>query len=160
MRTNSRMEQMIKGCGPKDGLLANGLRAVLNEGLVYSDGCVLLRSQLKLTQANVRKQFQDDTGYECFVNHVHLEDILASSDICFLLEQALVFADELVVLKSSIGVSEPLEYIVGSNDDELTVRFHVLRPGQSWLAADLEGYEDAVAAIRLPGRLFQKAPID
>lgn len=150
MRTNYRMEQLIKRCNTKHAPLASELRAVLNEGLAYSDGCVLLKSQLKLTQPDVRKRFQDETGYECFVNHVHLEDILASADACVFLEQALLFAEELAVMKSNNGISEPLECIIISNGNEANVRFHVLRTGQSWLADDLETYGEAVAAVRLP----------
>jgi hypothetical protein len=150
MRTNSRMEQLIKRCNPRRGSLASALRAVVNEGLAYSEGCVLLKSQLRLTQPNVRKRFQNETGYECFVNHIHLEDILASADACVLLEQALVFADELAALKSNAGISEALEYIIICNENEANVRFHALRAEQSWLSDDLETYGEAVAAVRLP----------
>ncbi len=152
MRANTRMKGILTECGSNRALLASDLRALLSEGLENSGGCLLLRSQLKLTQANVRQQFQDDTGYECFVNHLHLEDILASTDTCFLIGQALAFADELLVKTSSIGVSEPLEYIIGSDDDGVNIRFHLLRPGQHWLVDDLEKYGEGVAAVRLADR--------
>ncbi|MBV9304240.1 MAG: hypothetical protein JOY53_19185 [Acidobacteriaceae bacterium] len=112
---------------------------------------MLLKSQFKLVQSNLRKHFQDETGYECFVNHVHLEDILTSAGVCLLLEQALLLANELSALKLNVGLFEPLEYIIVSDGNEMNVRFHVVRSGQSWLADDLGVYAEAVAALRLPG---------
>ncbi|MBV9778471.1 MAG: hypothetical protein JOY62_00735 [Acidobacteriaceae bacterium] len=145
------MDQLIRRCEPKSGSLASALRAIIDEGLVYEDGCVLLKSQFKLVQSNLRKHFQDETGYECFVNHVHLEDILTSAGVCLLLEQALLLANELSALKLNVGLFEPLEYIIVSDGNEMNVRFHVVRSGQSWLADDLGVYAEAVAALRLPG---------
>lgn len=150
MRKNSRMEEMIKRCDPNPALLASGLAAILEKGLAYENGCLLLKSQMSLMQSEIRTEFQDDTGYECFVNHLHLEDILASSDGCFLLKQALAFAEALTNLKSDAAVSEPVEYIISGTEHEVNVRFHLIRPNEVWLAENLEGYEEAVAAIQLP----------
>jgi len=150
MRTNRRMQQLIERCDAKRGSLSGALKAILDEGLASTDGCVLLKSQLRLTEPDAKTRFQDETGYECFVNHVHLEDMLSSADTCVLLDQALAFADELGSLRSTTGVSEPLEYIISIDESDVNVRFHALRKGQSWLADDLETYEEAVAAIRLP----------
>ena len=146
------MAQLIRGCNPKTSLLAEPLKRILGEGIAYRDGCLVLKTQLELTQLNARKRFQDETGYESFVNHIHLEDTIASADVCVLLEQALVFADELATLTSKAGIKEPLEYIVISDENDVNVRFHIRRPGQSWLADDLETYEEAVAAVQLPNR--------
>jgi hypothetical protein len=143
------MKRLIEECGSKHCSLAEKLWSILREGLVYTDGCVLLRSQLGLTQPDVRQQFQDETGYECFINHVHLEDILASDDTCVLLDQAFAFANALSALKADAGISEPLEFIISSDEGEVNVRFHSVRLGQGWLADNLEAYEEAVAAIQL-----------
>ncbi len=70
-------------------------------------------------------------GYFCLPN------------VRFLLEQALALADGLVGLKASIGISDSLEYIIGSDEHEVNVRFHLLRRGETWLADDLEGYTEA-----------------
>jgi hypothetical protein len=143
------MKEVLQRCKPGLSSLTAQLATIINEGLIYSEGCVLLKSQAKLTQPYDRQRFQDETGYECFVNHVHLDDILPFTDICDLLGQALVFADELATLKLTTGISEKLQYIVAGDQDEMNVRFHVIRPGQSWLVDDLETYTEAVATILL-----------
>jgi hypothetical protein len=148
VRTNSRMEGLIRECNPRPRTLTGQLQKILGDGLTYDDGCLVLKSQLRLAQPD-RGEFQDETGYECFVNHIHLEDILASADRCILLEQALAFAEELAALRSRAGLSEPIEYIIIGDEDEINVRFHISRPGQSWLVDDLETYAEAVASILL-----------
>ncbi len=129
--------------------MADELRILLNDGLVHNKGCVLLKSQVRLTQPYDSERFLDETGYECFVNHVHLDDILASTDACYLLGQALVLADGLAIVKSTAAIVEEIEYIVAGGPEEVSIRFHAIRTGQSWLADDLETYAEAVAAIRL-----------
>jgi hypothetical protein len=146
------MSQMMGSCGLKPGHLARELRVILDGGLVYRDGCLLLESQSAMAEPYNSERFHDETGYESFVNHVHLEDFLPSAGACYLLAQALAFADALSVAKADAGISEPLEFILAGDDDGMNVRFHVYREGQRWLADDLDEYEEAVAAISLPQR--------
>ncbi len=150
MKTNIKMTQWIRTCKIKKNSLASTLRDILDEGLIHSDGCILLNSQLRLIQPSARKQFEDETGYECFVNHLHLEDLLTSTDHCVLLEQAFAFAQELARLTEKTRILNSLAYIISGDDDEVNVRFHVIRAGQSWLAEDLEVYGEAVAILQLP----------
>ena len=142
------MRKLLENCLPGSGVLAGVLEEVLSEGLSYSDGCVLLKSQLRVAGLNIRARFEDETGYECFVNHIHLEDLVLTSDRCLLFEQALLFGNEVAGLKSKIGVLEPLEFIIIEDGAEVSVRFHMVRMGQSWLSDNIEGYREAVAAIR------------
>jgi hypothetical protein len=86
------MREMMDSCGIKPDHLAHELRTILDGGLVRRDGCLLLKSQLALTQPYNVERFHDETGYECFANHVHLEDFLPSAGACQLLAQALAFA--------------------------------------------------------------------
>jgi hypothetical protein len=143
------MKELLERCNPRLSSLAGELRILFSEGLVHNQGCVLLKSQVRLTQPYDSERFLDETGYECFVNHVHLGDILASTDACDLRGQALVLADELAILKSAAAIVEELDYIVACGPDEVSIRFHAIRTGPSWLADDLETYAEAVAAIRL-----------
>jgi hypothetical protein len=139
MRTNKLMSEMMNACSRKSGHLA------------YRDGCLLLKSRLALTEPYNRERFHDETGYESFANHVHLDDFLPIAGKCELLAQALAFADAVSVMKANTGISDPLEFIVAGDEDGINVRFHVCREGQFWLTDDLDGYEEAVAAISLPG---------
>ena len=55
--------------------LPQKLLMVLNGGFVEEDQCVFLSSLKKRTPVK-RIDFPDCTGYECFVNHIHVEDYL------------------------------------------------------------------------------------
>jgi hypothetical protein len=79
-----------------------------------------------------------------------LEELLGSSELCLLLQQALILGEELQRLKSEARIAEPVEYILVASEDGVNARFHLVRPGQNWLADDLEKYEEAVGSLRLP----------
>jgi hypothetical protein len=72
---------------------------------------------------------QDDTGYECFINHLHIKN----------LAEALEFARQ---LKSALteGFTEDFVVIVSFDGREATVRFHKHRAGEAWLNDNLEWF--------------------
>src|SRR5262249_56664019 len=94
--------------------------------------------------------FPDRTGYECFVNHIHIDDYV-SEDI---VNQSIGYASKVLhkwndekfdgELISIISVSKKNEC---SRRDEATVRFHYRRRNESWLASDLDGTEEAILEI-------------
>ena len=143
MTTNRPMKELLAGCDVERAELAPALRAVLDEGLVQIDGCLLLTSQSKLVSRRVRDQLPDKTGFECFVNHLHLEQDVKIAGRP-LVEQAIVFGRELQAAARKLGIEEQLAYIVAGDSKEMSIRFHVLRPGEQWLSADIEQYEEAV----------------
>ena len=146
MNANKKMQDLLTKCHTDPVALVDCLRKVLEQGLLRKDSCLLLRSLASLVAANAASRFSDRTGYECFVNHIHLEDYL-NGDQCILLAQALAFGRELARVITQDHVAEPVLYIVAANDGEINVRFHILRAGESWLADNLEGYREAVAAF-------------
>ena len=86
--------------------------------------------------------FLDETGYECFINHIHID---AHSDEP--LPLAMVFADKIGKAWASSAEVNSLRVIVSCNDTGCVVRCHVVRPLQSWLDENLEAYQhDAVWA--------------
>src|SRR5262249_16811974 len=54
------------------------LLRLIEPGFILSEGALLLKSQAKLAKVK-SKAFPDLTGFECFVNHVHIEDHLRGS---------------------------------------------------------------------------------
>jgi hypothetical protein len=149
MKTNKAMRELLLGCQLAARSLSQPLRAILSEGLIQVDGCTLLKS-LAAGVASDSKARMDSTGFECFVNHIHLEDYAAERG-CALLEQAFAFVEELRQLAANSGVSEQLVFIIAGDLEDLTVRFHVFRPDQEWLDSDLEHYKEGVAVLTTGG---------
>lgn len=142
------MMHLMQLCKDEAAPLKDTLKTILLTGFVRDLGCITLKSQHSFTQPPIN-HFVDETGYECFVNHLHLEDVIPSDNVCLLLQQALMFAAELFRQKTTSSVSEELEYIISSDQHEVNIRFHVVRAGQCWLSTDLEKYEEAIGVIRL-----------
>lgn len=143
MTTNRSMKELLARCDVEGIALVPALKEILDEGLVRSGGCLLLHSQNKLVSSGTRDQFVDKTGFECFVNHLHIEEYVKGAG-CPLLEQAIAFGKELQAVAQKIGIQEQLVYIIAGDSEEMNIRFHVLRPGEQWLSPDLEHYEEAV----------------
>ncbi|HTF23424.1 MAG TPA: hypothetical protein VK937_05825 [Candidatus Limnocylindria bacterium] len=49
------------------------LSSVLDAGFVEEKGCVLLAA--KARGSEFARATEDETGYECFINHLHVEDL-------------------------------------------------------------------------------------
>jgi hypothetical protein len=104
---------------------------------VEEKGCVLLASQAPDTDsAFTRAATQDETGYECYINHVHVESLGEALEFARRLNKALAatFVGGFVVVVSFDG-------------REATVRFYQLRAGQAWLNENLEEYREEGIAI-------------
>ena len=93
----------------------------------------------------------DETGFECGLNKVHLEDFvdadLPLSELARIgcaygmyLRQALL--DSKVSGDFRIIVSAQLPDLTLNVGNVCTVRFHKIRPGQIWLHNDLEAYKE------------------
>lgn len=122
--------------------LAPKLAAVLATGVEDVDGCVVLRAFHESTARTTIASCHDETGFEAFINHVHIEDYLppgAAQDA--VVEQASEFIRQLAGELRAAHPDRDFRIIVAVSD-ACTVRFHTDRYGQSWLADDIEGYRD------------------
>ena len=116
--------------------------------------CTILAVFANTARLHTVEELQDRTGFECFVNHVHLKDYVRGP-IETQLRQALLLLDELKRLLRQAGRRQNYEFIVGCNDDGCIVRFHSLWPKETYLDDDLESYsEDAllVSEVHVPVR--------
>lgn len=93
-----------------------------------------------------RSASHDLTGFECFINKVHLEDLIAGN-VLELLKGAVLLGNE--ILNRPPRAHGKIRVIVGLQEDlrVCTLRFHVVRPNEVWLVDNLEEYEDAVLVI-------------
>jgi len=105
---------------------------------------VLPKKQYEANKHVSPADLPDKTGYECFINHVHLPfDRTGAS-----LKSCLSYAIALQKGLARIAKNRSFQVIVSVNDHECTVRFHQLRQGESWVAEDIEGYtEEAVLLL-------------
>ena len=115
---NTKMRQWVMSTVQACVLLPE-LAEVLDLGFVDRDGCILLA-----TEANkaTREASMDATGYESFVNHLHIKTF----------PMALLFANDLA---SALGKAfvERFIIVLSFDGDTATVRFHKDRPGKPWL---------------------------
>lgn len=145
----------------RDGELHAALRKRLDPGLVLKDDAVFLKSEYKITlkgsngKLSAPSDFSDLTGWECFVNHVHVSDYVKGS-AKIKLEQAMMFAFGIAKQLQKRKVYGSYCIIITLMGGECIVRFHRNQPGESWLANSLERYEEGVLCLSTEVR--EKAP--
>jgi hypothetical protein len=157
MKANASMKEILDTLSFGNPLIPS-LKSIGDAGFVKKDGCYLLRSRAeKLTNAK-RTDFQDCSGFECFVNSLHVEDYEKQEPLA----QAVLLVNELFGLWEA---SDPMLHLTAIiSADELTVvtRFHVRRRGEQWLSDDIEGYIDPVMSVdsddEIVSRLIRRDP--
>jgi len=130
------MREYLSQVKTHESALSPALSSVLVAGFVEKEGCVLLASKAH-NSGVARDAAQDDTGYECFINHLHVKNLAEALEFARRLKRALAerFTHVFVVIVSFDG-------------RDATVRFHKLRAGQAWLDKNLEGYlQEGIAVL-------------
>lgn len=142
MKCNSQMEQLyqeIRGDNLDDPrALPQKLIALLNAGFVEEEECVFF-SQLKPSAPVKNVDFPDKTGYECFVNHLDIEDYLENggSPALELLGRGLALAQEIKERLSQLHGTRHFRVIVAFTGPSCSVRFHTVRQDEGWTDKDL-----------------------
>jgi hypothetical protein len=129
--------------------LPQKLVALLGGGFVEADGCVFF-AELKQKAGYLKAEtFSDRTGYECFVNHVHLEDYLENGNLAALvmLGRGLAFAAQLKDRLATLPGKRHFRVIVSFNGSSCTVRFHAIRADEEWVDKDLDAYKEEAVAV-------------
>jgi hypothetical protein len=116
---------------------------------VSAEGCFfiahLYRNRGNLTLAVCH----DETGYECSVNHFHIDGHPCGDP--FGLGLALCTAIGERWQQCAYGFM-PLRQIVSCDEASCAYRCHVIRQGQAWLVPDLDTYPEAILAMEVPAR--------
>lgn len=153
MKTNPRMEALLTEIRDDklddSRALPQKLLALLNEGFVEEEGCVFFSRFRKESQVQ-RLDFPDCTGYECFVNHVHVEDYLENGGLppLELLGRGIAFAHELADRLRRLHGTKHFRIIVASDGGVgCTVRFHTLRHEEEWVGKSSNGFKEEAIAI-------------
>ena len=100
------------------------------------NGCIVLKALQNRCPGLKLSDFPDKTGYECFVNHLHITEYIGADNMGIAIGVFYAIAK----LAVNDKVSMPLAGIIGFDDTDMTIRFHVVRDRESWLCDDLEEY--------------------
>lgn len=122
--------------------LSEELSQLLAQGFADLDGTIVFAANRHIAENVKPEHFPDATGFECFVNHIHVEDHLdePAPNRLALLKQAITFALATESQLRTMFPAEPFKVIIAANVDGCGVRFHYSRPGEEWLATDLDRY--------------------
>jgi hypothetical protein len=157
IRLNLAMEMFLKrfGIDPANPPPAEReLIQLLHTGIAEVDGCWLLASQVKPSLTGQREHFPDRTGYEAFINHIHISDVLGpgvEESPARALSQAIALGREVEKLVARWG---GFEIVIATDKDspaDCNVRFYRHRSGEVWIERDLELYhEEGILVIETP----------
>lgn len=158
MRTNSYMLELLGGDPefhePNPEPVPTSLVIRVSEGFKEVGGCVVPRSFRTTSswpETRIRaNNIDDETGFECSLSKVHLEDFAdAGVSLSELARIGCAYAMYLRKALLDSPISGNFRIIVDAQlpDPEIevgnvcSVRFHKVRPDQTWLADDLESYK-------------------
>jgi hypothetical protein len=129
--------------------LPQKLLTLLTGGFVEEEQCVFL-ALLKKQSPVQRPDFSDCTGYECFVNHIHVEDYLENGGLppLEMLGRGIALAQELKSRLARLHGAKHFRIIVAFDGRGCTVRFHTVRPDEEWVDKNLKAHaEEAIAVL-------------
>ncbi|MBR7963040.1 hypothetical protein [Burkholderia latens] len=141
MKANRSMKTALRKvwlCYP----LSPSLKSIADSGFWLHDECYLLRALLGSTNVTP-ETFPDRTGYECFVNSLHVEDYDSESP----LTQAILFVKEAFSVWNATQRVLQLTAIVSADEFSVVTKFHVRRPKEQWLSNNIDGYDDPIFSI-------------
>jgi hypothetical protein len=135
------MQQVI-GAGVAAGDLPPELRTIVDAGFTTDRNAVLLTGLIPLATNARPSSFPDATGYEAFINSLHIADYETGGSP---VSTALALVRAMFRRWNEARPSERLVAVISRSDPgDAVVRFHVSRPLERWLADDLEGYDEPV----------------
>ncbi len=115
--------------------------------LTVKDGSAALCPAASFPNADsIKHSYMDRTGFESVVNKIHIEDFASGLDPVEMLGQAIGFSK--VIQQKVASQDLPLRFIVSLDEfegqDECKVSFHVIRPSESWLTKNIDGYNEPI----------------
>jgi hypothetical protein len=153
VRMNRKMRSSLGEANPADFAqsekLSEELSQLLAQGFTDLDGAIVFTAMRSIAENVNHKNFPDLTGFECFVNHIHVEELdKPILNQTALLRQGIAFAFATESQLRSTSPGKPFKVIVAATEHGCGVRFHLARPGEEWLASDLHGYgEEAILVL-------------
>ena len=153
MRMNSRMRALLTDDQLRAQAVRNGLpssfRSLLDAGIHVHEGIWGFRAMERRRTNITRAMFPDATGYECLLNKLHIEDYLDTVEEQPPVESQLAHGLRFIqLLQQQLPREEQFTLVLSCDDERCVMRFHKTRPGEKWLAEDLEAYpEEAILEV-------------
>jgi hypothetical protein len=153
MKTNQRMEALYQQVR-QDNLddpkaLSQKLQGLLESPFLEEDGCLFV-AQLRARVPTVKlPDFQNRTAFECYVNHIHVEDYSENGGFLPLpmLGYGMAVAQALRDRLAQERAEQHFHVIVNFDGDHCDVRFHTVRPDEEFIGPDLEEYPQEALAV-------------
>jgi len=140
LQFNQSMQRMFAGIKDIRLTLPDELNSIINEGFFEHDGCFFSKKLMSYCLSASPEYFQDNVGFECFVNSLHIDDYVKGN----YLDYSISFSNALFKAWQSFSLDKELNVIILPNDFGVAIKFHLIRPNETWLSEDLEAYEDPV----------------
>lgn len=144
MKLNRRMQLLLQ----RQDLKVLSLGAHHDEVALVEDGDSVFLKEAFLHRSVEPSQFPDLTGFEAFINHIHLPYNGSRQS----LRSALNYCADLAAALNRLNPGVTFRIILGVTDQECTVRFHRVRDNEEWVSQNLEGYEEAILVWDFAGR--------
>jgi len=126
-----------------DQILVTELKNISDASFIKINDCVFLNSLYKVNTNVSLQNFPDKTGYECFINSLHIDDYVSNG----YLSQSCLFVKSVFERWRQFSGNEILQAIIAIGEFDAVVKFHLLRDGENLLNDDLEGYEEAMLIV-------------
>ena len=149
MKANTAMVTLLKSVDLKAHLTPT-LMEIAQKGFEFRDECYVLRAFVAKSPNILRSSFPDCTGYECFVNSLHVEDYAAKTPLA----QAILLLTGLFDTWRTIMPTDVLVGIVSADEFSVVVKVHLRRPAEAWLGANLDAYENAIMSFESSDDVF------
>jgi hypothetical protein len=140
MQMNTAMRSEYENAHKIHCTLPRELLNNVKEGFLKINNCIFLKHQYDLCKHVTQDDFPDEVGYECFVNHIHIDNYVNNN----LLTVGILLLQELGNSWLSQDIEGVLRLILSIDETSCVVRCHLLRSDQLWLADDLESFQDAI----------------
>lgn len=116
---------------------------------IEREGCHFLDSLLNDCKSVHKSAFPDETGYECFVNHLHIDEPTVNGGV---LTAIAILCELDRKWRSSKFRDLDLCHIVSCDPEsgESVYRCHVARPGQRWLGENIDRYPEMIITAGCP----------
>lgn len=155
MKMNRKMKELYTSLesakADDESCMGSQLVTLLESGFAQANGAILLKRLKEFTKGATPVSFPDLTGYECFVNHIHVEDYVGYREDGLepegTLKQGFIFAHRLLEKLSSSFQKSPFTVILAFGASGCSIRFHSTRVGEQWLSDDLEKYEQEALLV-------------
>lgn len=121
------------------------LNEILKAGFTFVQDCWIMKSMYEGNLHIKLTDFPDKTGYECFINSIHIDDYF-DSDLLF---YAFVFVEKLSIEWKKLENQFSLEVIMSETDFGYNIKWHTVRVSEKWiLEPDLNKFEEGITIFR------------